>query len=338
MRRLILFVIPLMFFFSCSRVQTLNLQSHEYGIFPGKIVWLQIAGLGEEHLALLRFSYPESGQRTAFERMSCSGKAWSYNLFELRPDAASGFLAQTTGKSNIKGDCEDFKRRPVWSYFAEAGYFTGIYEGEMADKDRFLHSVDCQDVSGFLKDAVVWEQKKGPAGDVFFFSTDYKRPQIPGRIYYDEACKGDMCRPSILKNVISLFGQFQQEKSKYLFIVRDFSYAKALSERRITNANDILSEIEKIVGFFLDRAREDGTMLVLVTSSAARNVEFPRKGKEWAEFEKNGSHVIFRETSLLSPVFAWGPRAENFCGFFEEAQVFARLINGPESINGFIRR
>jgi hypothetical protein len=69
----------------------------------------------------------------------------------------------------------------------------------------------------------------------------------------------------------------------------------------------------------------------MVTGAESLPLEFPLQGKEWAEFEKTGKNVIYKNTSLMSPVLARGPMAENFCGIFDEAEMLKRTIYKPEA-------
>lgn len=93
-------------------------------------------------------------------------------------------------------------------------------------------------------------------------------------------------------------------------------------------AKESLLEIDRIVGSLpVDRAAE---MLVIVTGAESLPLEFPQQGKEWAEFEKTGKNVIYKNTSLMSPVLARGAMAENFCGIFDESETLKRVIYKPE--------
>ena len=95
---------------------SLNLKKHQFGLQPTRIVWIQVAGLDHEHLAMLRFSYPTANDKTALENSMCTGLAWSYNLFTLRPSPQESMLSQITGKKNIVGKCDDFSQKPIWEY------------------------------------------------------------------------------------------------------------------------------------------------------------------------------------------------------------------------------
>lgn len=114
MNNAILRIFSFLLLVGCAQVTSLNLQKHQFGKLPVKIVWLQVAGLSEEHLAMLKYSYPTVDVKTSFEKSLCVGKAWSYNLYDIRPEPADGFLSQMTGKKNVKGTCEDYELRPIW--------------------------------------------------------------------------------------------------------------------------------------------------------------------------------------------------------------------------------
>ena len=97
----ILYLFALLFLFGCGTSKTISRKDHLFGQRPSKIIWIQIAGLAEEQLAMLRFSSAEAIALTNMESMLCFGKAWNYNLLKVRPSARDGFLAQMVGKGLI---------------------------------------------------------------------------------------------------------------------------------------------------------------------------------------------------------------------------------------------
>ena len=78
-----LFFLLVIGIYGCSGGSTLNLKSHHFDNIPRQIIWIQVPGLSEEHLATLKFVMSHTGEKTAFEEMPCIGKMWHYNLFEL---------------------------------------------------------------------------------------------------------------------------------------------------------------------------------------------------------------------------------------------------------------
>ena len=72
--------------------------------------------------------------------------------------------------------------------------------------------------------------------------------------------------------------------------------------------------------------------MVLVTSGDSRFVDMPNQGKQWFEFEKNGVNPQVKRTKLTNLVLATGARSENFCGIYDDSQVFERLLSGPKQL------
>lgn len=308
---------------SCSRVQTLNLKTHDYSDRPKNIIWFQVAGLQEEHLAMIKFSVSKGHQAASFEKMSCMGKAWNYNLYGLRPSAGEGFLSQIVGSKNITGTCRDFSQKPFWKYVNEAGYKVGIFES-LAGKRSLSYSKDCAEGRGFLGQSTLWKMEHSDSNKLFHYLGNEKFNK--DEVYYDKSCKKGTCFATIFDNIKSIWTRFKKEPGLSIFIVRDFSYLKALKSKNISKAREVLLELDKSIGYLFKEMKRDNQTLFLVTSSGPLNFEMPKEGKEWFEFERSGKHVLFRNTSLLSPVMSYGAGAENFCGIFEESEMVNRIF------------
>lgn len=325
------------FLLGCARVQTLNMQPHAYSERPHHIVWIQIAGFSEEHLSLLKFNIPEVGYKTNLEKVDCMGKIWSYNLYQLRPEADKSFLSQLNGSKNIKGQCEDFESRPVWEYLSDLGYISSILENGTTEDTSLERSMKCAQV-GAVNPQKIRLYRMGP--DATAINESWKKSfhyqdsievvnesAKPG-IYYDKSCQKNVCYSSIANNFKTLWQQLTKNQSSSFFLVRDFNFQKGLKKKDVVFAKESLQEIERILSVIQAAKRDD--ILVLVTGAESLNVEFPKEGKEWAEFERSGKNLIFKNSSLMSPVMAKGPMAENFCGLFDESDVLKRLIDKPE--------
>ncbi len=315
--------------FGCSQVNTLNLQKHKFGTTPFKIVWLQVAGLSEEHLAMLRFAYPSTTQKTSFEYMQCIGKAWNYNLYDIRPSAKNSFLSQLTGKKNIKQSCDDYGPKPIWGYLEEYGYSSGIFEIG-ANRNNSLESSAACTKGKYLQNATMWRMNKKTDSNSLLFHLSEKTDFDKGKIYYDRSCQKKECFSGVLSNVRSVFERYRRNKSKYLFLIRDFSYLKALQDKRTGDAREILREIDRIVEYFRDAVEFQKDALILLTTAASVKLDFPKKGKDWQKFEASGKKLIFGNKSVVSSVFALGARSENFCGFYEESDILTRIISAPK--------
>lgn len=321
------------FLLSCARVQTLNMEKHIYSERPRHIVWFQIAGFSEEHIPLLRFNVPEMGNKTNLERIDCMGKMWNYNLYELRPDAFKSFQSQLSGSKNIKGQCDDFELRPVWDFLSEFGYGSSILESGAGEENTLEKSLKCTQRSSETLDEIRL-YRMGPDLEIAKRGFHYQdsaeaitESMKPG-VYYDKSCQKNVCYSSLSNNFKTLWLQFVKDQPSSFFLVRDFNFQKALRKKDIVLAKESLQEIDRMISL-INSAKREG-VLVLVTGAESLNIEFPKEGKEWGEFERSGKNLFFRNSSLMSPVMASGPMAENFCGLFDESEMLKRVIYKPE--------
>lgn len=317
----------LLLLLSCSRNQPLGLKNHSFGQKGKHIVWIQVAGLSDEHLSMIKFFKDNANYKTSFENFSCTGKLWSYNLFELRPEASLGFVSQILGSSKITGKCNDIDRSPVWDYFKKDGYEVGIFEGKGTKDFTLAKYQKCDLGFSFTNGNYLWRQDKGAEGS---FSTFHYQEgtglDSPG-VYFDKSCMNGDCFIPLKTNVTNLWSKFTKSNSKTFIVIRDFSYLKALKKRDILKAREILKDIDSLIHFFQESKKQ---VQLLVTSSEVMGIELPRQGKDWREFEKRGKGVIYRQSKLLGNAWAGGPGAENFCGIYEESEILRRLIWMPE--------
>ncbi len=286
----------------CTKVETLNMRPHSFSEVPHQIIWFQIAGFNEEHVGLLRFDKADSVRPTAFEDIMCVGKMWGYDLFDLRPTAAKGLLAQTLGSKNIQGTCQDFERRPAWSYLAEAGYRTGIVESGATPEESLERAWTCGPLEGdeHHLNASLW--RMFPAPNVQANTFHYQVPVqelVPG-VYYDKSCgKSGECYSNLPVNTRGMYESLKRGQGRFALIVRDFTYLKALKAGNLARAREVLFDLEKLLASFQ------------------------------AEREKKGKGLVVERASLLSTALAIGPGAEKFCGIFDESDMFYRLFSLP---------
>lgn len=327
----IIFLFSLAFLLSCSRVQTLNLKTHSYSERPNHIVWFQIAGLSEEHLPLLRFNVSDALYRSEIEKMDCVGKMWNFNLYELRPSANKSFLSQITGSKNIKNTCDDYIHTPVWAHLENIGYDVSILENGATKDESLLEALACKDNNMIdLTNIRYYSMSDKGDAETFHYQDNQgvsARRSKPG-LYYDKSCQKDNCFSTVGNNFKALWNQFHKERGRSLFVVRDFNYQKALVKKDISLVRESLQEIDRMVQMLNETNRSD--LLIVITSGAATQIEFPAQGQEWLDFVKSGKNVIYKKPSLMSPVFAKGAIAENFCGVFDESETLKRLLFKPQ--------
>lgn len=314
----------------CTSGTHLNLQKHHFNQVPSQIIWIQIPGLAEEHIASLKFTLTGMGQKTAFEQMTCLGKIWHYNLFELRPDIRSSLLSQIVGKKNITNSCDDYEHLPFWSYFGTKGIPVGILEAGVPYKDSLYKASSCgKQGEKFTQNMGLWimNKKKNKEDRMFHFQQKIKTG--PG-VYFDKSCQGKECFSSVANNFFSIYGQFIKDNKQSAIILRDFGYINALKANNFTKAREHLLELNNILSILLQNKSHNQNRLILLTSASSRRYLFPPKGKKWGDYEKQGRHIYFKDTSLMSPVFASGAGAENYCGIYGESELLKRIIWGPE--------
>ena len=318
---------------SCARVQTLNLEKHQYSERPRHIVWIQLAGFSEEHLPLLKFNVADANYKTSLEKIDCLGKMWAYNLYDLRPSSINSFTSQTNGSKNTKGTCEDFQNRPVWDYLLELGYSSSLFESGVSDEQSLENATSCSN-SQNLNLSKLRLYRMGPDAKsnkkVFHYqdSPGVVLESLNPGVYYDRSCQKNICYSSLSNNFKTLWSEIIRQPTQTFFLLRDFNFMKALKKKDIGFAKESLQEIERIVSFINSLKRSD--VLVIVSGAESLPIEFPKAGKEWSEFEKSGKNIIFKNSSLMSPVLANGPMAENFCGLFDESEMMKRVLNKPE--------
>lgn len=312
---------------SCGQVTTINFNKHIYNTQPTKIVWFQIAGLTDEHLALLKFNQTSTMNKISFENMTCSGRLWNYDLFNIRSQPQLGFLSQIVGKKNIKNTCEDFALEPIWDTFEKNGYRTYILENNVTHEKSLDQKLTCEKTNpSFMQKVALYRMSEGK-GEEFHFSENIG--VVPGLTYFDKSCRKENCYSGLFNNFQAIHEKIKNVNYNYLYIVRDFGLYEALKEKKIILAKDRLAEIERTLQVLMDQAALDKEMTILISSSAPYEIEFPSAGEKWQEFDKNGSNIIFHNTSLMSPLYIYGARSENFCGIMEQAQVFERLLTAP---------
>jgi hypothetical protein len=315
----------------CAQVTSLNMRKHEFGLLPTKIIWFQIAGLDEEHLSMLRF-YQAAERKSAFEEAMCVGKTWNYNLYELKPSAQASFLAQLTGKKNVKHSCEDAGLRPIWNYLVANGYNTGVLETGAQGAQSILDYRQCGEAGDeFLSNLYLWQRSQPVSGADTFHYAD-AAPMKPNVVYYDRSCQKQGCLSTITEDFKSIYQGFSRVSAKHILLVRDFTYLRALEARNFPLLKNILADLERSFAEALKLAGKNSDYLVLLSTGDSRFIDVPDQGKGWYEFEKSGATASVKRAKLTNTVLATGSRAENFCGIYDDSQIFERILSGPKQL------
>ncbi|WP_417337316.1 hypothetical protein [Halobacteriovorax marinus] len=316
---------------SCSKVETIGLKTHSFNSKPKRIIWIQAAGVTEEHFALSKFTRSVVEEKTSFEKSLCMGKIWNFNLYQLRPDSKSGFLAQSFGTKNITGQCSDYENKPMWSYFKSIGFKVSALENGVNDKQSLLNAWKCKSTRNEIpKSMSLWKMTDTSNQSAKRFHFQEEMNFTDGEVLYDRSCRAGICYASLYNNAVEISKNLQKSSVRSLLIIRDFSIENAIVRKDVEGLRDRVNSLEKLYNYFLAEANNSNDTLVVLTGSGGRNIELPRRGKQWERFDQKGSYVLYKRNSLMSPVLADGAGAENFCGLYEESDIFKRFLWSPE--------
>ena len=312
----------------CTQVTSLNLKKHQFGVVPSKIIWFQVAGLEEEQIAMLRFQQP-ADVRTSFESSICYGQTWNYNLYQLRNSAESTFLSQMTGKKNIKNTCDDTNLRPIWSYISNSGYETVAIESGANQRQALLWLKNCNENGSKYLSPIHYFIRSRPVKDADTFHYAEEITLTNDNVSYDRSCGENLCVSSIVDNFKSIYSSLLKKSTRHLVIVRDFSYLEAIEKKDFKKAKEILNDIELAYAEAMKYVSSNDH-LVLLTTGDSRFVDMPDQGKAFFESEKENKNLNVKRSKLTNLVLASGARAENFCGIYEDSDVFDRILSGPK--------
>lgn len=315
----------------CTNNSLIGLNPIKESRIPNRVVWLQIPGLLDEHLAMLRFDYADSRVVTPVEKAMCLGKTWQYDLYRLRHSPELGFLAQMNGTKNLKNDCEDFQETPFWSYLRTTGPYKvailerGTDEGlETAWKCEKSNPSYKQDVMLFKMSA----HGKAQADGDFHFQE--KLSFKSGSLLLDKSCSAKGCFASLEQNSRAINELLIKETKSSVLIIRDGRYLEYLKAGNILAAKEVLAEIVKIYEAFQFEAQNTNELLLLLSSSGGQGLEMPTQGVSWQQFQKSGRNVLYKRQSLLGVVYADGVQSQNFCGQYEESEILKRILWMPK--------
>ncbi len=316
----------LIFIFGCTHYGSINKKVHRFTENPGKIIWYHVPGLHEEHISLLKYFYRDSNILTSFEKSTCMGKLWRYNLYSIRPTYNQSFLSQIMGTKNISNSCDAFSFQPVWSYLSKNDYKTGFLEGSTTGASKNIDTRKCGETA-FSNEVVWWKMEQAPSAGSQRFHIQEDTNFEKGKIYYDKSCNGETCFNNLFTNLKGILRNFFAESGDYLFVIKDNSLIESLKKKDLVGLKAGILNVESILDHLYKLQAKEPEMLVLLTTSEPVPVELPQGSKEWKDFINAKSNLLYKKSSVLGSVWAKGVRSENFCGLYEEAEVLQRVMN-----------
>ena len=196
----------------------------------------------------------------------------------------------------------------------------------ITQEDRFKWA----EGKNFKENLTLWKMSPNRKRKQEVFNVLDKYSFEKANVYYDKSCDRKKCHGDIVESIKNVFSNFAAKEAFTLFIIKDHTYASAIKKKNIKKARAILSKLEELYFYFNTKFKKNASPLILVTSSAVRNIEFPHGGRDWKNFENRGKKVLFKRNSLMSYSLATGAGAENFCGIYEESEILKRIIWRPE--------
>ncbi len=320
-------LLMILFFFGCSQVHRIGLKDHTFSAHPKKVVWIQVAGFDLNHIGLLKFTGWNKSRGTVFTNFICTGSTWQYDLFDLRPSAYSSMYSQVTGKNNSTGNtCKDYENSPYWNVLSTEKEFDYVLIEQGANsKETLSKGMSCPQKKNWFENGYFISRsgnKKNKEEINYHYSESKKL--LKNTIYQDRSCKNKRCFTTLNQVTSSLLENTLLKKSKYVIHVRDFTYLRALERGDYKGAAEILIDFENVYKLLSERY-SNSELLFLITGVGGRSFNYPAMGKAWKNFENKGRGISSR-SSLLSPVLSYGARSENFCGIYNQSEIFNRLF------------
>lgn len=324
--------ILILFLTSCARQGSINFNGQRLGEVPARIVWLQIPGLDWEHLALTKFVANNDRGRSSFESASCYGNLWLYNAEEIRPDVELSLMSQLMGDKAVSNDCETFSKKSLMSIMSNNNFNIGLMERQAGEFSILKKASKCNKLNEYIGNSKVWSSEKPYTEKYDYFHFQERNYFDQNNIFFDKSCQRDIkekhnCYSSLSDNAYLIFNEFYKNKKEYFFIIQDFSFYRAIKKRDIVKARSSLQETERILSFLMAQSRNDPEMLIVLSSTSARRIEFPEKGLDWKNFNSLGEGALYKRVGLTAPILSIGARSENLCGIYSESEILGRIAN-----------
>jgi len=149
--------------------------------------------------------------------------------------------------------------------------------------------------------------------------------KIAGLIYKDSPPKysegrGNMLPESAVKAIVTL-----NRNSNGFFLMIEGSQIDWGGHKKNTKyVVDEMLDFDRTVGEVLKFAEEDGNTLVIVTADHETGGMTVNKG-DIENGEVQAKFTSFNHTGVMVPVFAYGPGSEDFCGIYENTEIFHKM-------------
>lgn len=313
----LIFLLLLGIFFSCSRVNTINLKKHSFNNYPQNLIFIQIPGLSEEHMGYLHFKNLNYTAKTELENFACFGKMWSYNMMTITPSVEDQLLAQVNGYGLANQTCDKYQRKSLWDVFINSGYSNSvIYRGSAPNLGKInkCNANFYQNTRLFISGAKTLKEAKS-----FHFqkSAEYK----VGEIYKDQSCRGNKCFSNTMNLFEHVFDSMSDSNRRFVNIV-DYDLYEILKRQDAKEFAKYMSYLNNFLVQVRKKVSTTNDYLIVVSSVSPKAIDWRKVNKKW----KSIPIATNKKSQLMSPVWADGALAENFCGIYLESDLNSRFF------------
>jgi len=309
---------------SCTKVKTINTKEHSFNTYPEKLIFIQVPGLSEEHLAYLKYKRPLFSYQTWAEGFSCFGKMWRYNLHELRPSVEEGTVSQITGYSGSKKKCDLYSGPTLWSALNKFDYESAVVE--RGNAKAYESAVGCK--KDFYKDSTLFISAFGAkkfSKNTFHHEreNEYKNSEV----YIDQSCKRGECFSKSAEVFFHAWNSLKNKPKKFM-LFKDYSLLNAIRSNNtkkfltyLEDFNKMVSDINRLI------INKDSNTTLIISSTSPQRITWPTSSRNWNRVN------LLKSTSdreLMAPIWATGAMSENFCGIYAEHEVFNRVFWRPK--------
>lgn len=323
----IVILLCLLVFSGCATNLEIGGNRHHFGRVPQNIIWFQIAGLSNTHIPLAKYTNLPI-ESSFFESAVCSGQTYDANFKDLRPKASHFFNAQVLSTKLLSGNmCTDFNSKlPIWRVFQEDKRKVSVLEIGATELNSLIALRDCD--KNFTQDETfVFKRAPDRAFSDQLFEIEKDKPLLQG-FYFEKNCDtSGKCKATNFETM-KYFIKNSFKVGKINFIqLRDYSYKKLINKNDAINIKEYLRELSKLISWIQTNSNHREKSLIIISGAEPVGFNYPKSGKNWANFEQSGIGLSYNNSELMSPVFSWGPSAELFCGVMDNVDISKRVYN-----------
>lgn len=308
-------VVSILFYIvSCARTKTINLKSHSFNSTPAGIIHLIIPGLSEEQFLFMDEKFVSGGKSLEVNRFSCFGSIWSHNLTEISMDMNTSVISQMTGVPVSEKKCDVYQSIPIWSKLKPFAYKSAYIEYGDSVYDE---ATKCN--KDFFNDIAVFSSVKNSRKKETFHYQENVGVKNGERLF-DRSCQTSECFSSLENNFYKIWEELKKSKNKYVMMT-DYTLINLIKKNRKKDFLEYMKNLNIFIAKTFDEIVDEEQNVLFILSGANSMKPVLRGSKR-----RSSLNLRRFERSMVSPVWANGPQAENFCGTYSSYDIFNRFF------------